>query len=130
VIVDASAICSVMLEEPDLEIYLSALNEAQSCKMSVANWLEASIRIDHAGTRISSAAFDELIEKTPIDLIPVTPSQGVIARRAYQMYGKGTGLPAQLNFGDCFAYALAKETGEPLLFKGNDFRHTDIDAVL
>lgn len=129
-IVDASAICSIMLEEPDLELYLAALNEAPNCKMSVANWLEAAIRIDQAGTSVSSAAFDELIEKTPIDLIPVTPSQANRARRAYQMYGRGTGHPAKLNYGDCFAYALARETGEPLLFKGNDFKHTDIDAAL
>ena len=71
---------------------------------------------------------DLLTAKLQIETVPVTPRQAEIARRAFRQYGKGI-HPARLNFGDCFAYALSKETGEPLLFKGEDFGKTDIEAA-
>lgn len=75
-------------------------------------------------------ATDELVRELDISIEPVTEQQGEIARRAYQRFGRGSGSPARLNFGDCFSYALAVTTGEPLLFVGEDFRHTDIAAAI
>jgi ribonuclease VapC len=71
-----------------------------------------------------------LVREAEIVIEPVTEEQAHIARQAYRDYGRGSGHPARLNFGDCFAYALARATGEPLLFKGDDFRHTDIASAV
>jgi ribonuclease VapC len=79
---------------------------------------------------IASRRFDELVDVAGIIIEPVTERQAHLARAAYRDFGKGSGHPAQLNFGDCFAYALAKEMGEPLLFKGNDFSKTDITLAV
>jgi len=78
---------------------------------------------------ITSRRFDELVREAQIIIEPVTEAQAQIAREAYRDFGKGSGHQAKLNFGDCFAYALAKVTGEPLLFKGDDFAKTDIKVV-
>ena len=98
--------------------------------MSAANWLETAIRVDLSGQPIASDAFDDLVHDAGVIVEAVTSAQAQLARRAYRAYGKGTGHPAGLNFGDCFAYALAKETREPLLFKGDDFSRTDIEAAI
>ena len=82
--------------------------------------------IDAKRNPIASRRLDELIAEAAISIEPVTAEQARIARQAYRDFGKGSRHPAQLNFGDCFAYALAKELREPLLFKGNDFIHTDV----
>ena len=96
--------------------------------MSAANYLEAAINIDHRGNREASRQLDVFIERAQIHIEAVTLEQVRIARQAYLDYGKGR-HPAGLNFGDVFAYALAKSTGEPLLYKGQDFGQTDIAAV-
>ena len=88
------------------------------------------MRVDMGGNPIASDAFDDLIKEAGIMIEPVTAEQAHLARRAYRSYGRGSGSPARLNLGDCFAYALAKATGEPLLFKGDDFPHTDIEPAL
>ena len=94
--------------------------------MSAANFLEVAIIVDASRHPTSSRNFDDFISRHKIAIEPVTEIQARIAREAYRDFGKGSGHPAQLNFGDCFAYALAKDLGEPLLFKGDDFRHTDV----
>lgn len=94
--------------------------------MSAANFLEAAIVIDARRSPRASRRFDDLVREAEIVVEPVTEEQAHIARQAYRDYGRGSGHPARLNFGDCFAYALARATGEPLLFKGDDFRHIDI----
>ena len=129
-IVDSSAILAVLFNEPDAARYAKALAEADSVQMSAATWLETAIRIDHGGNAIASSALDDLVREANIAISPVTAEQVSIARQAYRAYGKGTGHPAQLNFGDCFSYALAKSTGEALLFKGEDFRQTDLPSAL
>ena len=78
---------------------------------------------------IVSRRFDDLIQRGRIAVEPVTEGQARIARQAYRDFGKGSGHPAQLNFGDCFAYALARQTGQPLLYKGDDFSRTDLEAA-
>ena len=93
---------------------------------SAANFLETAIVIDGSRDAIASRRLDEVVAKANLTIEAVTSEQAHVARAAYRDFGKGSGHPAQLNFGDCFAYALAKATGEPLLFKGDDFGFTDI----
>lgn len=96
--------------------------------MSVANVLEASIALERRGGATAADDLDALLGRAEIELVPVTVEHLEEARRAWRRFGKGN-HPAALNFGDCFAYALARTTGEPLLFKGGDFSQTDIDAA-
>ena len=129
-IVDSSALIAVVRDEPDAERLFRALSDKGEPKhMSTANWLEAAIVVDGARSPIASRRFDDLIARTGIILEAVTREQAEIARAAYRDFGKGSGHPASLNFGDCFAYALAKATREPLLFKGDDFSKTDVAAA-
>ena len=128
-IVDTSAIIAILKNEPDAERYAQALEENPAAAMSVASFVEASIIADSARSPILSRQFDQLIRAARIEVRPVSVEQGRIAREAYRDFGRGTGHPARLNFGDCFTYALAKESGEALLFKGSDFSETDIEAV-
>jgi ribonuclease VapC len=93
---------------------------------SAANFVESALVIDGSRDPIASRRFDDLVREAHIAIEPVTEAQARIAREAYRDFGEGSGHPAKLNFGDCFAYALAKTTGEPLLFKGEDFIHTDV----
>jgi ribonuclease VapC len=102
---------------------------ATSVRMSVANWLEATMVVDRRGSPLSISRFDDFVRDARIDLMPVSVSQATIARAAWRTFGRGV-HPARLNYGDCFAYALAKETREPLLFKGNDFAQTDVEPAL
>ena len=94
--------------------------------MSAASYLECGIVVDRKGDATASEELDAVLARMQIEVMPVSTSQARIARRAYREFGKGSGHPAQLNFGDCFAYALAIETDEPLLFTGADFVHTDV----
>ncbi|MBB5074674.1 type II toxin-antitoxin system VapC family toxin [Nonomuraea endophytica] len=129
-IVDSSAIIAIITAEPDAAVFAKAIAEARSARMSAANWLEASIVADGRGDPVVRREFDELIAQADIVVEAVTLEQARIAREAYRDFGRGSGHPAKLNFGDCFAYALAKDTGEPLLYKGNDFSHTDLPSAL
>lgn len=99
------------------------------CAMSVANWLEVSIVADNRSAA-HGARIDELIGVLGIEIVAVTPRQGEVARLAHQRFGRGSGSPARLNYGDCFAYALSVVKGEPLLYVGDDFVHTDVASVL
>lgn len=128
-IVDSSAVLAILFAEPDAPLFARAIERADIRRISAANWLEAGIRVDSGSTPIASNAFDDFVRESSLSIEPVTPEQAALARAAYRAYGKGTGHPAQLNFGDCFSYALAKDTGEPLLFKGDDFRHTDLQIA-
>ena len=107
-----------------------AIEEATARQISATNWLEAAAVIDGSRDPVASRQFDELLGVARIVVAPVTEQQARIARAAYRDFGKGSGHPAGLDFGDCFAYALAKDTGEPLLFKGRDFVHTDVIPAL
>jgi ribonuclease VapC len=130
VIVDSSALLAILFAEPDAPRFAAALETARSRRVSAATWLETAIRVDQASSALASAAFDDLVREADLVVEPVSEQQVQIARTAYRAYGKGTGHPAGLNFGDCFAYALAKWAGEPLLFKGSDFDRTDVRSAL
>lgn len=106
-----------------------AIAGAHPPRMSVANWLEAAMVIESRGGKATAARFDRMIEVEGIELVELTRHQAILAREAWQRFGKGRNKAA-LNYGDCFAYALAKNRDEPLLFKGNDFLHTDIEPAL
>lgn len=128
-IVDTSAILAILFEEDDAELYARALAEADSCRMSAANFVEAAIVVDTQTKDKGSRQFDAFFRRAGITIEPVSEEQAHVARQAYADFGKGR-HPASLNFGDCFAYALAKVTGEDLLFKGKDFRKTDVASAL
>jgi ribonuclease VapC len=128
-IVDSSAVLAIVLQEPDGRRYLRAVLDATPRRMSVSNWLEATMVVDRRGNDLAITRFEDFMQTAEIELMPVSISQATIARRAWRMFGRGS-HPARLNYGDCFAYALAKETREPLLFKGNDFAQTDVESAL
>ena len=127
-IIDSSALLAILFQENDAAHFAGAIAAAEFCRMSAANYLEAAIIIDTVGDDEASRQFDYFVRESGIEIAPVTAEQAQVARQAYRDFGKGR-HPADLNFGDCFAYALAQSTGEPLLFKGNDFGQTDIISV-
>jgi ribonuclease VapC len=129
-IVDSSAVLAILLGEEDAAVYAGAIESAEECRISAVNWLETAIRIDLSGDPIASNAFDDFMREAGIAVEPVDLEQVQVARNAYRAYGKGTTHPARLNFGDCFAYALAKLASEPLLFKGDDFAKTDLTPAI
>lgn len=129
-IVDSSAIIAILKREPQWPVLSKALDSAESSRISAANYLESSIVVDGWRNPILSREFDELIERFNIVIEPVTSEQAMVARQAYRDYGKGSGHPANLNFGDCFTYALAREKREPVLYKGDDFGHADLHAAV
>ena len=129
-IVDTSALLAILRAEPEAEACARAIENAAVRRISAANFLEAAVVTDGSRDPIVSRRFDDLIREAQISIEPVTEAQARIARDAYRDFGKGSGHAAKLNFGDCFAYALARDLGEPLLFKGgDDFAHTDVMGV-
>jgi ribonuclease VapC len=130
VIVDTSALLAILLTEPDSDRYARAIEDASIVRLSAGTYLEAGIVADTNRDPVARRVLDALLERAGIIIEPVTAEQARIGREAYRDFGKGSGHPAQLNFGDCFSYALARSYGEPLLYKGNDFGHTDVRSAL
>lgn len=130
VVIDSSAVVAILRYESDALDLLAVLGEAESRRMSAATYLEVAIVVDATQNRELIGRFESLLLESGVTIEPVTSEQAQTARLAYQRYGRGSGSPARLNFGDCFAYALARATGEPLLFKGDDFVHTDVVAAI
>jgi len=129
VIIDTSAVVALLRGEPEASAFAEAIECARSRRISAAGYVEAAAVTDQSGDPVARRALDELIDVAQIAIEPVTEGQARLAREAYRDFGRGSGHPAGLNFGDCFSYALAKAMGEPLLFKGEDFSHTDLRAV-
>jgi ribonuclease VapC len=120
-IVDTSAIVAILRGEPEAERLASCMIAGGGVALSAANYLESGIVIDRQRDPVASSGLDALVRELDMEIVPVTAGQARLARQAYRDFGKGNGHPAKLNFGDCFAYALAMERGEPLLYKGDDF---------
>ncbi len=124
-VIDTSALLAILQDESERRVFNETIEAAERCSLSVASFVESSIvllsRYGAEGVR----NLDLFIAKARISLVPVDVDQACAARDAYHHYGKGR-HPAALNYGDCFAYALAKTLGEPLLFKGHDFDQTDV----
>jgi ribonuclease VapC len=129
VIVDASALLAVVLDEPDGRRFAEAIAGAPRARMPAATWFEAALAVDTDGDDTASRRFDEAVRNLQIELIAFTPEHAEQAREARRIYGRKR-HPAQLNFGDCMVYGVAKAEREPLLFKGNDFSKTDIEPAL
>ncbi len=129
-IVDTSALIAILRDEPEAAACARAIEAASHRRISAANFLEAAIVIDGTRDPVASRRFDDLLKEAQLVIEPVTEAQAKMAREAYRDFGRGSGHSAKLNFGDCFAYALSRSSGEPLLFKGDDFAHTDIAPAL
>jgi ribonuclease VapC len=129
-IIDASAIIAILRDEPEARSFANAIAAVKARRISAVNYVEAAVVIDGSRSPIASRRFDDLFRAAELVVEPVTATQARIAREAYRDFGKGSGHSAGLNFGDCFAYALAKEASEPILFKGGDFTHTDLIPAL
>lgn len=124
-VVDTSALIAILQDEPERRAFNEAMEAAESLAMSTASFVEASMIIEARYGPDGTRGLDLFISKAQIKLVPVDADQAHIARDAFRNYGKGRHR-AGLNFGDCFAYALAKTLGEPVLFKVADFGLTDI----
>lgn len=128
-IADTSALIAILRDEPEADLFVKAIVAATSRKLSAVSYVETAVVIDGSKSPIASRRFDDFLKQARFSIEPVTEEQAYLAREAYRDFGKGK-HSAGLNFGDCFAYALAKVSGEPLLFKGDDFRHTDISPAI
>jgi ribonuclease VapC len=128
VILDTSAVLAILNLEPEAETFTRRIVEAEVVRMSVANWLELMMVSQGKYGTATALEAEDYVVAAGVVIEPVTVEHGRIARQAFLKFGRGR-HPAKLNFGDCFAYALAKATGEPLLFKGDDFAQTDVTAA-
>ena len=129
-IIDTSALVAILRNEPEAESFAVALRDAEVCRISAASFVEAAAVIDRPRDPVAARRLDQLLVRIAAVIEPVTVEQARIAREAYRDFGRGSGHPARLNFGDCFAYALAKARNEPLLFKGADFAQTDVARAI
>ena len=127
-IIDSSAVVAILELERYAREIVAAIEEAEDCRMSVVSYVETAIVLDSRRNPSLSRRLDDFVRETEVVLEPVTVEQARLAREAYRDFGKGRHR-AGLNFGDCFAYALAKDKGEPLLFKGDDFKKTDVEVA-
>jgi ribonuclease VapC len=129
-IVDSSAVMAVLAAEPDAGVYADALDRTDPLFMSAGNLLEiGTVALHREGPKLVADLY-RLIELSRVEIVSVSADHARVAIEAYARFGKCTRHPAQLNFGDCFAYALARALNQPLLFKGNDFSQTDIRSAL
>lgn len=129
-IVDTSAVVAILFEEPDAGLFANQLSQAVQPRISSGTFLEAAIVVEAQTGARGGYQLDALLRKAGVAVEPFTVEQAELARAAYRFFGRRSGHPARLNFGDCFAYALSKALDEPLLFKGDDFRHTDVEPAL
>jgi len=129
-ILDSSVLVAILRGEPEASSFAAIIQRIPERRISAVNYVEAAVVSDKSRDPIARHRFDELVQEIDLTIEAVTPEQAYIARQAYRDFGKGSGHPARLNLGDCFAYALAKETGEPLLFKGDEFSCTDVHCAV
>jgi ribonuclease VapC len=129
-IVDSSALVAILKNEPEAELFSDAIESAKVVRISAATHLETHIVVDGYRSPVLTARLEVILSNPGVVIEPVTVDQARIARQAYRDYGKGSGHRAGLNFGDCFSYALARATREPILFKGDDFQHTDLRSAV
>lgn len=129
-IIDTSALVAVIALEPEAPLFATAMDRAEVLRISAGSYVEAAIVLNRRRDPALDGKFEAMMNDVGFVVEPVTPEQARIARQAYRDYGKGSNHPAQLNFGDCFSYALARDKREPLLFKGDDFIHTDLRSAL
>ncbi|WP_024586770.1 type II toxin-antitoxin system VapC family toxin [Aliihoeflea sp. 2WW] len=129
-VVDTSALVAILRAEEEAEAFLLALGHAPGPMMGASTYVEAGLVMSNDLSPRGFERLNLLIEKVAIEIIPMGRTEAVVAIKAHQRFGRGSGHAAGLNFGDCFSYALAKSRNMPLLFKGDDFVHTDIEPAL
>lgn len=127
-VIDSSALLAILQDEPERRAFLEALDRADRRRMSVANFVEVSIVVDARSGPAGLLDLDRFLSKASFELVPVDVAQAHLAREAFSRFGRGRHR-AGLNYGDCFAYALARSLGEQLLCKGDDFVHTDVGVL-
>jgi len=127
-VIDASALMAILKKEPEWRAFSRAINWAASAWISPINWYEAAVNAEKYGIN-NVRIVKTIVQRLRIQVVPLDEHQMRLAHAAWRKYGKGRNL-AQLNMGDCFAYALAQQIGEPLLYKGKDFAQTDIAAAI
>jgi len=127
-VLDTSSILAILLGEPETELFIDMISKDRKRLLSAGSALELMIVIEAKKGEAGGRELDLFLHRAKIDIVPFDSEQAEIARVAWRQYGKSK-HPAGLNFGDCFAYALAKTSGEPLLFKGNDFTKTDVTRL-
>ncbi|MDF8266120.1 type II toxin-antitoxin system VapC family toxin [Luteipulveratus flavus] len=120
---------AILNAEPGWQVLEEALRSAPSPKMSAATYVELGAVVDSRRDPSLSRRVDQLLDAWGVTVVAVTPADADVARAAYRDFGRGSGHSARLNYGDCFAYALARSSREPLLFVGDDFGHTDVEVV-
>ena len=125
IVVDTSAVVAIVTLEDDAPLFAAAIDGSLNVSMSAATFVECGVVCDRRGS-VPSRNLDRFISRGRIEIIDLTVQQARIARTAYRDFGRGSGHPARLDYGDCFSYALAIDRDEPLLFKGDDFVHTDV----
>jgi ribonuclease VapC len=124
-VLDTSALLAVLFDEPERRVFTEAIEAAEACRFSAASFVETSMILESRHGAEGVRALDRLLAAANVEMVAVDLAQAQAAREAFRQFGKGR-HPAGLNFGDCFAYALAKCRAEPLLFKGGDFSQTDV----
>lgn len=124
-VIDTSALMAILLDEPERREFNEKIEADPKRLLSAASFVETALVIEARLGEAGGRELDLLLYRAGVEVVPVDADQAEIARRAFRQYGRGR-HPAGLNFGDCFAYALVKATGEPLLFKGDDFGRTDV----
>jgi ribonuclease VapC len=127
-VVDTSVIIAIIFEESDADFLLNKLAIVRSRQASVVSYVEATMELISRRGEHAASQLDPMLARAGIEVVPISMDQARLASEAFKRFGKGR-HPAELNFGDCFSYALAKSCGEPLLFKGVDFAKTDIDQA-
>ena len=127
-ILDSSALIAILNGEAEADRFTGSIFQADRCAVSAPSLLETAMVIEGLAGDRGRRDLDDLLAELSVRIEPFTEHQLTIAREAFRRYGKGR-HPARLNFGDCMAYALAKERGEPLLFKGDDFSRTDVEVA-
>jgi ribonuclease VapC len=128
-IVDSSALIAILHDEPEREQFLAAISDAAYCAISAPTLLECSIVLKRFGSAVE-AELHRFVREAQMVVVPFEKQHVPVADDAYRRYGRGSGSPARLNFGDCISYAISVVSGNPLLFKGNDFLHTDIVSAI
>jgi ribonuclease VapC len=130
VIVDSSALIAVLEFESDARLYNRLMADAKILKLAAPTYLETAMVLSRRKTSDALVKLNDYIIEAQIELIPFGPDAAYAATQAFLRFGKGRGHPAQLNFGDCMSYAVSKIEGLPLLFKGEDFRLTDVECAI
>lgn len=129
-IIDPSVLVAILTDEPGATALVRTMSRVPVKRLSAAGYVELAAVIDGRRDPVLTGAVDAFLATAEVEIVPFSVRQARLARDAYQRFGRGSGHPARLNMGDCYSYALARDLGEPLLFKGGDFALTDIELII